>query len=335
MKGKFNSLLIAGSIFFLAACSKSPVCLREDVFCAGLVTDTLGLHDDGINQEAWQGLQTLKAEKVLDKLDFIESVDRRDYQKNVDYFVENGYDLIVTAGIGLSDATLRSATLQPDSIFIGINQPQANAPKNLLPLVFAEDQMGFLAGTLAAQLTQTKIVGGVCETSGIASMWRYCEGFRAGVKFTDPSVSAIILYRESGDSEKLFLDEAWGAEQARYLIQRGADVIFAAGGVTAQGALRVAGQSGLYAIGAERNQALALGESGRGVVTSIYGEASFEVQRMVRLIKSGVLPSGGAGQYQFVPLADSFPETLTTNLNLMLKNLQDEAVQTSVSLQKP
>ena len=63
-----------------------------------------------------------------------------------------------------------------------MNQPHEEVRPNLIPITFAEDQMGFLAGALAARISETQIVGAVCETSGIDSMWRYCEGFRAGVQ---------------------------------------------------------------------------------------------------------------------------------------------------------
>ena len=46
-----------------------------------------------------------------------------------------------------------------------------------------------------------------------------------------------------GDRERLFIDEAWGYDTAQELIQRGADVIFAAGGATGQGALRAAAEA--------------------------------------------------------------------------------------------
>src|SRR5690242_10565431 len=194
---KFIVLILTS--FILVSCAKSPACFREDVFCAGLVTDTLGIDDHGLNQDAWLGLQESKLEGVTDQVAYIESVDTRDYEKNIDYFIVQGYDVIITSGIGLDDETLRAATLKPDSVFIGINQPQQNPPNNLISMTFAEDQMGFLAGSLAAQLTKTGFVGGVCETSGIDAMWRYCEGFRAGAKYADDTVRAVILYRESGD----------------------------------------------------------------------------------------------------------------------------------------
>ena len=319
----------------LSSCTNSSDCFREDVFCAGLVTDTLGIEDQGVNQDAWVGLQQLESEDLVNEIAYIESVDTRDYRKNIDFFIEQGYDVIITSGIGLDDETLRASILTPDSVFIGINQPQTDAPTNYISLTFAEDQMGFLAGVLAAKLTQTNIVGGVCETSDIDSMWRYCEGFRAGVEYIDDSIDVVIIYRDNGDREKLFIDEAWGIEQTIYLMNRGVDVIFAAGGVTGQAALKTASEAGIYAIGSERNQVAVLGESGKGVVTSIYGSASFEVQRMMRLIKEGNIPQVESGQFGYVALHQKFPEELSLELETILKSLLSGDVQTNVLLQKP
>jgi basic membrane protein A and related proteins len=331
--GKFIFFILV--TFLLSACRSSSDCFREEIFCAGLVTDTLGMDDHGVNQDAWLGLQQSKADKVVDQATYIESIDTRDYGKNIDYFIEQGYDVIITSGIGLDDETLHAATLRPDTIFIGINQPQQEFPQNLIPITFAEDQMGFLAGTLAAELTETKIVGAVCETSGIDSMWRYCEGFHAGVSYVDDSIKVVTLYREEGDSEKLFIDEAWGADRAHYLINRGADVIFAAGGATGQSALHVASEEGIHAIGTERDQAAALGASGTGVVTSIYGQASLEVQRMMRLISQGDMQVPEMGRFGYVPLREKFSESLSIELDRLLTALINGDVQTSVLLQKP
>ena len=167
----------------LGSCTTSPDCFRENVFCAGLVTDVLGIEDHGMNQNTWAGLQEAKANGVVDQVDYIESIDTRDYEKNIAYFAEKGYDVIVTTGVGMRDETLRSADLKPDSVFVGMNQPHEEVRPNIIPVTFAEDQMGFLAGALAARISETRIVGAVCETSGIDSMWRYCEGFRAGALY--------------------------------------------------------------------------------------------------------------------------------------------------------
>lgn len=321
--------------FILSACAQPPDCFREDVFCAALVTDTLGINDHGLNQDTWAGLEEAKANGLVDRIEYIESVDTRDYEKNIAFFAENGYDVIITIGIGLSDETLHSADLYPDSVFIGMNQPHEEVRPNIIPVTFAEDQMGFAAGALAARISETRVIGAACETSGIDSMWRYCEGFRAGAKFVDEDIKVVVIYRDDGEREKLFLDEAWGYETAQKLIQRGADVIFASGGVTGQGALRAAAEAQVKAIGTERDHSAVLGESGSSVVTSIYGRASFEVQNVMRLLRGGNAYEPGLSQIGYVPLNQKFPESLTREMDMLLFGLWNGEIKTGVPVEKP
>lgn len=326
----FRITVLAIAWWALSACLGSPDCFRAEVFCAGLVTDTLGIEDHGVNQDAWAGLQEAKNNGLADQVDFIESIDARDYAKNIAYFAEHGYDVIFTSGIALQDETLQNADLYPDSVFVGLNQPFEESRPNLISVTFPEDQMGFAAGWLAANISKTGIVAGVCETSGIDAMWRYCEGFRAGVKYVDNSVQVLIRYRDDGDREKLFIDEEWGYETGSGLIRRGADVVFAAGGVTGQGALRATTELGVMGLGSERNQAAALGESGLGVASSLYGRSSSEVQAMMRLIKGGKVVGQWIGQIQYIPLNPSFPPNLMEELDLLLEDLASGKIRINI-----
>lgn len=319
----------------LTACTQSSDCFDPNIFCAALVTDTLGLHDHGINEDTWAGLEQSKIDNLVNKIDYIESVDTRDYEKNIAYFADQGYDIIITSGVGLNDETLRQADLHPASVFIGMNQTYKESRTNLISVTFPEDQMGFLAGVLAARLTKTQIIGGVCETSGIDSMWRYCEGFRAGAKYGDETIKVLIVYRDNGDSEKLFIDEDWGTKTAQSLSQYGTDVIFAAGGGTAQAALKAATQAGILSIGVERDQAAALGESGSGVVTSVYGQASLEVQSLMRAILGGNFEKVRVGQFGYVPLGIKFSENLAKELDLTQNELLNGEIKTNVPITKP
>jgi len=133
-------------VLILSACGQAADCHKKSVFCAGIVTDTLGIEDHGINQDTWAGLETAQANRSVDRIEYISSVDTRDYEKNIAYFGDNGYDVIITSGIDLRDETLRTADLYPDSVFIGMNQPQAATRANLISITFAEDQIGFAAG---------------------------------------------------------------------------------------------------------------------------------------------------------------------------------------------
>ena len=97
------------------------------------MTDVLGIEDHGINQNTWAGLQEAKANGDVDQVEYIESIDTRDYEKNIAYFAEKGYDVIVTLGLGLRDQTLHSADLYPDSVFVGIISPVTSSPEDPFP----------------------------------------------------------------------------------------------------------------------------------------------------------------------------------------------------------
>jgi basic membrane protein A len=166
-------------------------------------------------------------------------------------------------------------------------------------------------------------------------MWRTCEGFRAGVKFTDKKIKPLIVYRDNGEKEKLFLDEAWGYATASDMIQRGADVIFAAGGITGQGALRAAIEAQVKAIGAERNQAAALHESNLYLGTSVYGDAQFEVEKILRIMRGENLGAQTRSPIKFIPLGPKLPESLTPEINALLTKLWSREIKTNVTIQKP
>ena len=335
MRSRLICSILAIVVSGLSACAQSPECLREEVFCAALVTDTRGLHDFGLNQDTWTGLQRSKAEGVVDQIAYIESVDARDYEKNINFFVNGRYDVIVTSGIGLNDATLRSADLYPDSVFVGMNQPDEESVPNFISVTFPEDQMGFLAGALATRLTQTKIVGAVCETSGIDAIWWYCEGFRAGAMYSDHTVEVMVVYRDDGSREQLFIDEEWGMENANDLIQDGADVLFAVGGETGVGALRAAADSQIHAIGAERDQHAALAEEGSSVVTSILGRASSTVQELMRRIKDGNLADAEMSLIGYVPLEGFVPKSVIADIDQILLGLTSGSIKPNVTREKP
>ena len=328
-------IILAIVLLGMSACTQSPDCFREDVFCAALVTDTRGLKDFGINQDTWAGLEQSKANGVIDQIAYIESVDARDYEKNIAFFVNAGYDVIITSGIGLQNATLHSAYLYPASVFVGMNQADAESVPNFIAVTFPEDQMGFLAGALAARLTRTNIIGAVCETSGIDAMRHYCEGFRAGAQYINPALDVIVVYRDAGSSEKLFLDEAWGNENAQMLITRGADVIFAVGGETGAGALRTATEAGIQSIGAERDQGAALEDKGLSVVTSVLGRGSFTVQELMRRVKAGNWIDAQASPIGYVSLEGVVPENVLVELEEILTGLASGEVKTNVTVEKP
>lgn len=325
-------------IIFLAAllvpaCAPLPQdCARADVFCVGLVTD-FGSINEGINQEAWQGLLDAQAEHLVDRTDAIETIDARDRARNISTFAEDGYAVIITVGASISDETLAAAQKYPNISFIGVEQPQVIKLPNLSALVFHEDRSGFLSGALAALTTQTQRVAALCEAKSIDSMRRYCDGFQAGAKYIDPGVQVTVSYRE-GPQEKLFNDPDWGRAEALKAVNDGADILFAAGGGTADAALESAAQQGVSVIGAETDPYTRLIDVRPMLVTSAINDIRAGVNESIRLTRASQFPSGNYfGDTMLAPFHEwdrQIPQTTKDRLIFIEKGLSDGSILTGI-----
>jgi basic membrane protein A len=277
-------------------------CARENVFCVGLVTAFGDVEDHGLNQAAWEALQNIETEARIARLDKIESIDTRDWEKNILFFAEKNYDVIVTVGGNLGETTVAVAREYSNTLFIGIDQRLDEEYANVATIYFAEEQAGFLAGMLAATVTEAGKVGAVCETSGIDSVQRYCEGFRAGVKYEDESVRILVMYRENRSRDDTFNDPEWGEGRALSLIDSGVDVITGFGGNTAQGAFSKAAEKGILVIGAEEDLYFRLPDVQQVLITSMINDPGDELANLVLMTSQGEKPVGSyVGRVEYAP----------------------------------
>ena len=106
-----------------ASGTASADCSKPDVFCVGLVTDVGKIDDKSFNQSTWEGVK--QAEKDLGAdVQYIETTDSKDYAKNIAQFGDAKYDVIVTVGFALGEATQAAGKLYPNVKFIGVDQAQ-------------------------------------------------------------------------------------------------------------------------------------------------------------------------------------------------------------------
>ena len=202
------------------------------------------IDDKSFNQSTWEGVQKAKEDGIADQVQYIETTDSKDYDKNLATFADANYDVIVTVGFALGEATDAAAPIYPDVEFIGVDQFQAweydgddsTNVANVAGLNFPEDNAGFLAGALAAMMSETGKIGSVCGTDAVPPVWRFGEGYRAGAAYIDPAVEVTVVYHNDVGFDKTFTDPEWGDATAISMIDKGVDVIFGAGGKTGNGA---------------------------------------------------------------------------------------------------
>ena len=334
-------VLIAAMV--LPACAPAEAdCSSADVFCVGLVTDVGKINDKSFNQSAWEGVQ--RAEKELGaKVQYIETSDAKDYAKNIATFGDEKYDVIVTVGFNLGEATDAAAATYPNTKFIGVDQFQAADVPGVAGLNFPEDQAGFLVGALASMMSQSHKIGAVCGTDAVPPVWRYGEGYKAGAAYADQqngtTTDVQVVYHSDVGFDKTFTDPEWGASTAKSMMDQGADAVFGCGGVTGNGAITAAAQAGAFAIGVDTDQYLTLPEAAPRMLSSAMKLITPGVFDLVKMAKDGSFPTGNytgdAGYAPYHDLDSEVPADVKTQMETISKGLLDGSIQTNVAPAKP
>jgi basic membrane protein A len=347
-KSHLVTAILLTVILLVPGCtSKSADCKQPDVFCVGLVTDVGRRDDRAYNQAVWDGIQQAKTSGMTDWVASIETVDARDYEENISVFAQAGYDVVVTVGDAMSDATRTAAKAYPNTYFIGVDQDQStnqDFSPNLTGLVFAEDQIGYLAGALAALMSKTDQIGAVCASDALPSMKRYSAGFLAGAAYINPEVKATVIYHNDVGLDKTLLDPEWGATTANSLVDSGTDIIFGVGGDTGSNALVAAVTRGVYGIGADTDQYYALPVAAPHLYVSVLKLIAPGVAELIKTAKgaqagTSVFPTGNyLGQVGLSPYHDldsSIPNEVKLRMTELNQALLSGAIQTGVSLTNP
>lgn len=221
----------------------------------GLVTDVGRVDDGTFNQYAYEGMLRAAQEFGLE-ITYIETSRPEDREGNILMLVEGGYQLIITVGQMLDEAIEQVAKDYPDTDFVTIDCAPNPPLPNVMGLLFAEDQAGFLAGALAGYMTQSNMLG-VVAGDQIPPVIKFRKGFTNGARHVNPNVKVLGEYIES------FIDPEKGRAVAQSFIEQGADVIFGAGGQTGSGGIRGAAEQGVWVIGVDQDEWVTTFEKGR------------------------------------------------------------------------
>ncbi len=329
------SMLVTGCVAAPATtapeATTAPAAGGEVKLKIGLVTDVGRVNDRTFNQSAWEGVQDA-AKELGAEANYVETRAATDYEDNIRQFTDAGYDIIVTVGFALGEATVKMAKEFPDIKFIGVDQFQAEVTPNVAGLVFHEDQAGYLAGILAANLTKTGTIGGVFGTDLIPAVVAFREGYEAGAKTVKADINIISAYHP-GEIAQAFTDPEWGAATAAQAIDGGADVVFAAGGSTGNGALEeTATHEGFYCIGVDTDQWETLPGAHPCLVSSAIKSVRTGVVDLVKAAADGTFQGGqvygSAGLAPYHDFEDKLPAELKTELERVAAGLMDGSIKT-------
>ena len=247
----------------------------------GVVTDIGQLEDKSFNEYSWKGVQEGAAAIGAPAPKVIVTKDVADYKQNIQSFVDQKFDVILTIGFLIGSETGKAATANPNIQFFGIDQFVADpAPANYQGLLFAEAQAGYLAGIVAGTITKSGKIGAVGGRSDVPPVVNYIKGYGNGAKSVKADVKVSVNYTEDFNAPDK------GQASAQTMIGQGVDVIFQVAGLTGAGALRAACSAKIWGIGVDVDQYQSLPDAKQCIVTSAEKHIQVAAREAIKRFKA-------------------------------------------------
>jgi basic membrane lipoprotein Med (substrate-binding protein (PBP1-ABC) superfamily)/maltose-binding protein MalE len=284
----------------------------------GEVTDMGGVDDKSFNAAAWKGVQD-----AIDKLGatgkYLESTAQADYAKNIQQFVDEKLDLIVTVGFLLGVDTASAAKANPNLKFaivdysypdcwpgavVGKDCGSDVAMPNVLGLTFQTDEAAMLAGYVAAGMTKTGKVGCFGGIK-IPTVTIFMKGMEAGVKYYNQQhgTKVELLGWNTAKDDGLFtgnfnsLDD--GKKFGQSLMEEGADVIMSVAGPVGLGTAAACKEAQTMMIGVDVDQYISAPEFSSVFLTSV-----------MKMIDAAVFDAAKQVSYQYFQGGTNYLGTL-------------------------
>jgi basic membrane protein A len=300
----------------------------------GLITDLGQLNDNGFNELAYNGLTRAERELGIDGR-VVESKSAADYVPNITALVRRGYELIIGVGYAQGDAVATAAKKFPNTKFAIVDVDQATLkgkPENVQGLLFREEQVGYLAGYLAA--LEAKRAGGksISAVGGFKEppVDRFIAGYKAGATAAVPTTVVKWGYSQDWD------DQAKCKELALNQIAAGSKVVFQVAGGCGLGALLAAKQQQVWGVGVDGDQSFL----GPHVLTSALKGVDNAVFLTIKAAQDGSFAGGGnatfgldqdgVGLGKFSPKADKADIEATQKVEQKIADGEITGIPTTV-----
>ena len=321
-----------------------------------MVTDTGGINDRSFNASSWAGMQAAAAANPNVTVKYLQSTTQSDYTPNINTFIGEKCNIIVTVGFLMGAATEAAAKANPTQKFAIVDCSYATQcltgtkEPNIDQLTYNTVQDGFLGGYLAAGMTKT---GKVATFGGIElpTVTIYMDGFWDGVQYyntkhgTHVQVLGWNEQTQKGSFTGDFTNQTKGQTLTQTFISEGADIIFPVAGNVGLGAAKAV-QSADQAAGSNKVNMLWVDVDGcvsaaqycsyfitsveKGIVPSVKtvvlsaADGTFKGGTYI-----GTLANGGAVLAPFHDFASKVPASLQSELTQLATGISDGSIPTA------
>ncbi|MGW0731188.1 BMP family lipoprotein [Streptomyces sp. NPDC002851] len=275
--------------------------------------DVGGKGDQSFNDAATAGMEKAKKEfgyqgKAVEPKDGESDADKT---QRLISLAKQGHNPVIGVGYAYAPAVKEAAEKFPKVTF-GIVDDATVKADNVADLVFSEEEASYLAGVAAAKATKTDRVGFVGGVD-VPLIHKFEAGFTQGVKDTDSKVKVDRQYLTQTAEEGGFTSPDKGKAAAEAQIEKGADVVYHAAGLSGQGVIEAAAKAKKWAIGVDSDQyeQKPLAKYKKYILTSATKDVAQAVYNLAKSVEDGKPTTGvirGDLKSGEVALTDSNPE---------------------------
>ncbi|MFJ9039212.1 BMP family protein [Streptomyces sp. NPDC102406] len=275
--------------------------------------DVGGRGDQSFNDAAYEGMKKAEQEFGYKGEDQEPTDGETDADKTarLSALAREGYNPVVGIGFAYAPAVKAAAAKYPKTTFGVVDDAQVKAD-NVADLVFSEQEASYLAGVAAAKATKTNTVGFVGGVD-VPLIHKFEAGFVQGVKATNGKAKVITQYLTETADEGGFSSPDKGKTAAESQIDKGADVVYHAAGLSGQGVIQAAAAKKVWAIGVDSDQysQKPLAQFKDYILTSATKNVAAAVYNLAKSVQDGKPATGvitGDLKSGEVGLADSNPK---------------------------
>ncbi|WP_377558869.1 BMP family ABC transporter substrate-binding protein [Ornithinibacillus salinisoli] len=227
-------IIIAVLLLLLVGCGSNNI--QGNLQKVGLLLEG-EIDDQSWGEKGYQGLLSIKEEYDVDVEYKEEVLTEQEVKDTVKEFVRDGVNLIFGHSSNYGKTFFEISNEYPDVHFVYFNGTYYN--DNVTSLTFNSHAMGFFAGMLASEMSQTNQVGIIA-----AYQWQpEIEGFYEGVKYQNPTTDVQMSFIYDWNDYQIAL------EMYENMKEQNVDVFYPAGDAFSEQVIKRASDDGLYAIG--------------------------------------------------------------------------------------
>ncbi len=252
--------------------------------------------------------------------------------------IDEGWDIIITGGINISQPLQEVAEEYPEQKFILFDETveyDDGQNSNIYCMTYRSYEGGYLAGALAGLVSSSEDLPksndnniiGFAGGFDIPLINDWLVGYIQGASSVNPDIKVGVGYMNS------FTDAAKGKEIGIALYNSGADVVIQAAGGAGMGVLDAAKEKGAYAIGTDSDQSALFAndeEKANAILSSVMKRVDISIKMAIEEYINGTLEFGTCKSYgvaeKCIELADNewYQNNVPTDIRETMEEITDK-----------